>query len=252
MPDSDDNLDFLKDVLDDYLVETGELVEQLESDLVALESRPTDADLLNQIFRAVHTIKGTSSFLGFERMSELTHRAEDVLNLLRHGEMAVDARVMDVLLQVVDWIRRLLEHIRQEANDGDEDLSGILQALEGLLKGDEAQEKVAGSVSETRAADQESAEKAEAASPEERDANQTATAEETKLSKKVEVDSDEEPAAAEKGETKTTAKDPASSVAEAPAKAERPPVGRREDKGPQTVRVPVERLDEIMDLVGEL
>ncbi len=248
MPDTDDNLDFLKDVLDDYLVETGELVEQLESDLVALESRPTDADLLNQIFRAMHTIKGTSSFLGFERMTELTHRAEDVLNLLRHGEMEVDARVMDVLLQVVDWIRRLLEHIREEANDGDEDLSGILAALNGLLERDTASADAGNSEAPKPAA-----------GPQETRGNVTAEAseesdipEEKDASQKEKESAEGESAATPHLEL-TSSGEPSDAAESKPsAKAERRAPVKSEDKGPQTVRVPVERLDEIMDLVGEL
>ena len=286
MPEeTDDNLDFLKDVLDDYLVETSELVEQLESDLVALESSPADTDLLNRIFRAVHTIKGTSSFLGFERMSTLTHQAEDVLNVLRRGEKPVDAHVMDVLLKVVDWIQRLLEHIREEANDGDEDLSEILTALENLLKEDSgtaSDEKKEAEKAEQAAAQSHDHPAAEAGvdSAKGEEAAQSATepakaesAEEKTGTEKVETAPKAENAA-HPAEEKPEGKKPEDSGAprdsaeskghEAEAKpAEGQPAAAKarpgqsrlpksEDKGPQTVRVPVERLDEIMDLVGEL
>jgi chemotaxis protein histidine kinase CheA len=73
-------------LVQDFLVECEELLQGMDQDMVALESSPQDADLLNRIFRAMHTIKGTSSFLGFEPIVRLSHHAEDVLNSVRRGE----------------------------------------------------------------------------------------------------------------------------------------------------------------------
>jgi len=74
--------DFLQDpgMIQDFLVESEELLQGMDQDMVTLESTPKDADLLNRIFRALHTIKGTSGFLGFDAVVRLSHRAEDVLN----------------------------------------------------------------------------------------------------------------------------------------------------------------------------
>jgi two-component system chemotaxis sensor kinase CheA len=73
----------MREIFDSYLVESKEILDHLSLDLIALEKKPTDADLLNNIFRGVHTLKGTSSFLGFNQMTELTHTSEDLLNKLR-------------------------------------------------------------------------------------------------------------------------------------------------------------------------
>lgn len=92
-------------LLQDFLTEAGELIEQLDSDLVRLEDEPTSQPLLDQIFRALHTIKGAASFLNMEPVTRFAHAAEDALNRLRKGEVRVDQSVMDVMLRSVDVLR---------------------------------------------------------------------------------------------------------------------------------------------------
>jgi two-component system, chemotaxis family, sensor kinase CheA len=82
----------------EFLVESEELLQKMDQDMVALESSPQDGELLNRIFRAIHTIKGTSGFLGFDPVVQLSHRAEDVLNALRRGQVKLTRRMMDALL----------------------------------------------------------------------------------------------------------------------------------------------------------
>lgn len=100
-------------LLQDFLIECDDLVAQLDQDLVTLESTPGDAELLNRIFRAFHTIKGTSGFMGFTQIVELTHQTEDVLNLMRKGDCKADRRAMDVFLNALDQLRRMLGDVRQ-------------------------------------------------------------------------------------------------------------------------------------------
>ena len=100
-------------LLQDFLTECGELLEQLDQDLVAMETSPSDTELLNRVFRAFHTIKGTSGFMGFQSVVALTHEAEDVLNLMRKGERKVSRRAIDVFLSVLDQLRRMFADIRQ-------------------------------------------------------------------------------------------------------------------------------------------
>ena len=100
-------------LLQDFLTECGELLEQLDQDLVTIETSPDDTELLNRVFRAFHTIKGTSGFMGFQSVVALTHEAEDVLNLMRKGERKVSRRAIDVFLSVLDQLRRMLADIRQ-------------------------------------------------------------------------------------------------------------------------------------------
>ncbi|WP_025321705.1 chemotaxis protein CheA [Deferrisoma camini] len=120
------------EVVQEFFVEAWELMEELEQDLVALEESPDDAELLNKIFRAAHTLKGSSSFLGFDAISRVTHRVEDVFNKLRRGEMVASGEVMDVVLEAVDRLRRLLE-AAQAGRPGpavDDVLGALTEAVE--------------------------------------------------------------------------------------------------------------------------
>ncbi|MCX6052019.1 MAG: response regulator [Campylobacterales bacterium] len=110
-------MDEFQEILQDFLVESFELIEQLDQDLVELESRPDDLELLNGIFRVAHTIKGASSFLNFDVLTHLTHHMEDVLNKARHGDLAITAEVMDVVLESIDLMKSLLSIIRDTSSD---------------------------------------------------------------------------------------------------------------------------------------
>jgi two-component system chemotaxis sensor kinase CheA len=100
-------------LVQEFLVESEELLQRMDQDMVALESVPEDAELLNRIFRALHTIKGTSGFLGFEPVVRLSHSAEDVLNALRKGEAQLMRSTIDALLAARDCLGKMLADIRQ-------------------------------------------------------------------------------------------------------------------------------------------
>jgi two-component system, chemotaxis family, sensor kinase CheA len=100
-------------LVQEFLVESEELLQCMDQDMVALESSPDDAELLNRIFRAMHTIKGTSGFLGFEPVIRLSHHAEDVLNALRKGEAQLIRPTIDALLAARDCLGKMLADIRQ-------------------------------------------------------------------------------------------------------------------------------------------
>lgn len=104
----------MREIIESFIVEAKEILERLDHDLIELEKRPDDAELLNAIFRHVHTIKGTSSFIGFEQMSELTHKLEDVLNKLRKGELKVRSDVMDVIFESYDLMKILLSKLENK------------------------------------------------------------------------------------------------------------------------------------------
>jgi two-component system, chemotaxis family, sensor kinase CheA len=127
--------DFSQDagLVQDFLVECEELLQGMDQDMVALESSPQDADRLNRIFRAMHTIKGTSSFLGFEPIVRLSHHAEDVLNSVRRGEIRVQRRTMDALLASRDQLGIMLQHVR-EGGLQHYNLEPLLQELEETQK----------------------------------------------------------------------------------------------------------------------
>jgi two-component system chemotaxis sensor kinase CheA len=97
---------FDPEILQDFLTESGELLEQLEGDLVELESSPSDPELLNQIFRALHTIKGSASFLALTNLVEIAHAAETALNAARNGTVKVGRGEMDLMLAAVDVLKQ--------------------------------------------------------------------------------------------------------------------------------------------------
>ncbi|TXG98048.1 MAG: chemotaxis protein CheA [Nevskiaceae bacterium] len=98
-------------ILADFLTEAGELLERLGSQLVELEKRPADPELLNAIFRAFHTVKGGAGFLSFAPMVDLCHAAEDVFNALRSGKRGVDATLMDAVLSAADHLQAMLAQV---------------------------------------------------------------------------------------------------------------------------------------------
>jgi len=100
-------------LVEEYLTESEELLERMDQDMVLLEEHPQDAEILNRIFRALHTIKGTSGFLGFDAIVRLSHQAEEVLNNLRRGEIQVTAEITDALLKTRDQLGVMLHDVRQ-------------------------------------------------------------------------------------------------------------------------------------------
>jgi len=92
------------EILQDFLVEAGELLEGLNEQLIDLEQDPANRDLLNSVFRSFHTIKGGAGFLNLNALVSVCHHAEDVFNLLRNGERHVDAQLMDTVLRVLDVV----------------------------------------------------------------------------------------------------------------------------------------------------
>jgi two-component system chemotaxis sensor kinase CheA len=129
------SFDDMQDLVNDFIVESEELIEKLDQDLVELEHRKNDLELLNGIFRCAHTIKGSSSFLGFDKMSTVTHHAEEILNKLRKGEMVVTREIMDILLEFVDVVKQLMEDIKNGTDNVaiDETVKKLKLANEGKL-----------------------------------------------------------------------------------------------------------------------
>ncbi|KPX32552.1 MULTISPECIES: chemotaxis protein CheA [Pseudomonas syringae group] len=105
-----------EEILQDFLVEAGEILEQLSEQLVELESRPDDADLLNAIFRGFHTVKGGAGFLQLHELVECCHIAENVFDILRKGERRVDSELMDVVLEALDTVNSMFGQVRERTN----------------------------------------------------------------------------------------------------------------------------------------
>lgn len=125
----------MQEIFEAFVVESTELLENLSQDLMLIEETPEDEELLNRIFRAFHTIKGTSSFMGFDKISTLTHSAEDILNKLRKFELKVNQEIIDVLLEVYDYLTLMIQRVKNGEDISDVDYSQTLHKIEILKSG---------------------------------------------------------------------------------------------------------------------
>lgn len=190
-------MDEMQEIINDFIVETRELLESLDQDLVSLEQSPAGEgsnEIVNAIFRGIHTIKGASGFLGFKQLVELAHEGETLLNRVRQHKQSVTSHVIDVILDVIDTIKLLLEKV--ENKDTDEiEISTLIEKVRS------AQEE-------------------------------------------------EAPLKEEKGEASSL---PEKSVeSQSPTRGSAPDQAVKKGKAEQTIRVDTERLDDVMNLVGEL
>jgi two-component system chemotaxis sensor kinase CheA len=284
-------MDEFQEILQDFLVESFELVEKLDEDLVELENTPEDLELLNGIFRVAHTVKGASSFLNFDVLTHLTHHMEDVLNKARHGELLITPDVMDVVLESIDLMKALLGKIRDTSSDAGIDVAECVIRLDKISGGDgnvvtpvveapvvaakEAAVEVSTAANEP---DYDSMDDSEIEDEIERLLRERQEEDKAKRAAKIaageqvlaappepiEDDAKKEPAPEPKPEPKAQ---PAPAPIPVPTPA---PVSRKKDdddeddakagsptkRAPatveQTIRVDVKRLDHLMNLIGEL
>ena len=115
-----------------FLLEAYENLDKVEQDLVLLESDPSNQDLLNSIFRSVHTIKGNSGFLGFSKLESLCHKAESLLDKLRNNIIVISADITSALLESVDIIRQILTRIETTNSEGEPDIQAVERKLAAL------------------------------------------------------------------------------------------------------------------------
>ncbi|BBN59258.1 chemotaxis protein CheA [Hydrogenovibrio marinus] len=127
-----------EEILQDFLIEASELVEQLDEQLTDLANSPTDSDLLNAIFRGFHTIKGGAGFLGVTPLIEVCHRAENVFDKIRNDEVAYDNVASDVIMRAFDVISDYIEQLKDGARELEEADDGLLAELDALWRGQAA------------------------------------------------------------------------------------------------------------------
>jgi two-component system, chemotaxis family, sensor kinase CheA len=125
----------MDEIVQEFLVESHENLDQLDHDLVELEQDPTSRPLLSSIFRTIHTIKGTSGFLAFSQLESVTHVGESLLSRLRDGALALTPDMTSALLAMVDAVRALLDQIEQTGHEGDDDHTDLLAVLTTLQEG---------------------------------------------------------------------------------------------------------------------
>ncbi|WP_103597381.1 hybrid sensor histidine kinase/response regulator [Campylobacter concisus] len=267
-------MDDMKEIMEDFLIEAFELIEQIDHDLVELEANPEDLELLNRIFRVAHTVKGSSSFLNFDVLTELTHHMEDVLNKARKGELKITPDIMDVVLESVDMMKGLLESIRDNGSDAAAgiDIKNICVRLTQISEG----EAPSAAAEAPAAPAPEPVKEPEPVAPAEEAAPEVSDAELSKLSdSEVEAEierllkvrkAEDQARRASKGIAPKSPEEIAPAASAAPAPAPKPAPSRERDadkKVPaassssavaqeQTIRVEVKRLDHLMNLIGEL
>lgn len=284
-------MDEMQEILEDFLIEAFEMIEQLDQDLVELENRPEDLELLNRIFRVAHTIKGSGSFLNFSVLTHLTHHMEDVLNKARHGELTITPDIMDVVLESIDFMKKLLNAIRDtgtDANTGlDSDIANVVARLDAISKGESPQDIPASQESSTtqEAPQSQAPQEASNNTQEEVDYSNMSPEEVEKeierlLNQRQEEDKKKREEKRAKGELQdiqapseieqTPNATPAAKAPESqkqpevnatPAKQTeaKPQIKPRQEENKtlatsveQTIRVDVKRLDSLMNLIGEL
>ncbi len=273
-------MDDMQEIMEDFLVEAFELIEQIDQDLVELENNPEDLELLNRIFRVAHTVKGSSSFLNFDVLTGLTHHMEDVLNKARKGELKIEPAIMDVVLESIDMMKELLEAIRDNGNDTDigMDITDICSRLDAISQGKAIEkEEIAEEEPEEEPVAKEPVAKEAVEPKHESEAEEDidyskmsddeVEAEIERLLKEKKEEKKKKKALKEEGEStapakevqqskkevekpKPTPKAPVKTSSKSPTKA---PVKKQPASAiEQTIRVEVKRLDHLMNLIGEL
>jgi two-component system chemotaxis sensor kinase CheA len=236
----------MDDLTREFLIESQEGLDRMERCLTDLEGRPEDGGLLAEIFRAVHTIKGTTGFLGFGRLEKLAHAGENLLGLLRDGKLKANPDIVTGLLALLDRLRAIVRAIEADGNDGgeaalpeDAGLIAMLEALQSAKPRPSAAEKPA--------------------KPPVRKKRVARAAASVKVAPRVAV---EAPAAvAAEAEPAGAAEDPTpeAPVAEKPAPEKKAQPAEAAESttsagtaADSTLRVDVHLLNQMMNLVGEL
>lgn len=122
-------------ILDEFLLEAGEIFDQLDIDFVRLEQTPEDKKLLGNIFRAMHTLKGSSGFFAFHRLEKVAHAGESLLSKLRDGVFTLNEEMTDVLLNTSDRLREIIDGVQKQRREPEGDDSGLIQSLKFLTEG---------------------------------------------------------------------------------------------------------------------
>ncbi|HTU90362.1 MAG TPA: chemotaxis protein CheW [Gemmataceae bacterium] len=139
----------LQEATKEFLIESHENLDQLDADLVELEETAAPVEALGRIFRALHTIKGSCSFLGFPHLEAVAHAGEDLLGKLRDGKLELNPAIIDTLLKMVDAIRTMLSAIENTGQDNSGDERGLIEQLNRLA----SNQQVSGTIAANREPD---------------------------------------------------------------------------------------------------
>ncbi|MCL4536516.1 MAG: chemotaxis protein CheA [Nitrospirae bacterium] len=209
--------DEMDEIITEFVTEAEETLEKIDPMFVELEAKGYDKDILNEIFRGMHTLKGAAGFLGFQQIVDVAHRAESIMKRLRDGEIALSRELMDVILKSVDTLRLLIFHIKLK--DGiEEDTSGLLRELDSSLE-----LAVSGGIQEKAEVKIEEAEK------------QVEAKEELKAEEIIQPEPEPKP----RPQPQPVAEEQVQQIT-------------KEKEVVSTLRVDVSRIDKVMDLAGEI
>jgi len=257
--------DSMQEIVESFVVEATEIYDGLEGDLLQLERTPDDQELVDEIFRDVHTVKGTAGFLSLDQLSTLAHRFEEVLDSMREGEVDFEPAMTDVMLCAFDHMKVLTQQVI-DRDLHQLDLQGLIDALEAINEGTFDPDDISlpdadavpvpgaspaggGSLGgEPTDTEDEPSGDSDSADPsaEEEDSS---SASDTSASGTEETDRDEDT-----GSSETNSAGTASSSSKKQTKKSKTSGsgGGSGGKAPDTIRVEVSRLNRLMDLVGEL
>ena len=121
-------------IMQEFLIESFDALSSISDELTTYEKNPNDRELLNSIFRKVHTLKGSSSFLGLKKLQEITHSAESILDLIRDNVIRLNTEMIDVFLECFDCCLELLKNIEQTGKENGKEYSFIVRNFSNILE----------------------------------------------------------------------------------------------------------------------
>ncbi len=258
-------MDGVDEIVREFLIESYENLDQLDQDLIALESNPGSRELLSSIFRTIHTIKGTSGFLAFHKLESVTHVGEGLLVELRDGKREMDQPTTDVLLLMVDTVRAILAQIDADGSETGVETDAVVARIQGMLDAGPGAKAAAAAPAEEPVAEEPAPAEASAQdTDDDEDDEPEAVAEPFEVPAPVE-DPAPKPAVGARKVVPRGARAATATATEAPVTgapvtpAGNKQVGRTSESAPQrgstaetSIRVDVDLLDELMRQVGEL
>jgi len=135
-----------KEIIADFVTESLENLDTIEISVMDLEQDPSDQETINAIFRPFHTVKGVSGFLNFNKINKLSHAVENLLDKARNGELEIDEEIIDVVLECVDLLKKMIENVRVSMNsgaplEGDFNVENHIAKVDNFVAGDEKRDK---------------------------------------------------------------------------------------------------------------
>ena len=128
------------DTIKEFLIESNENLSRLDQEIVELEKDPGNRELVASIFRTIHTIKGTCGFLGFDKLTGVTHLGESILSQVREGKRKATNNLISIILEAVDAIKEMLDVIERTSTEGDNWYEELKARLTGFAEADEQRE----------------------------------------------------------------------------------------------------------------